>query len=257
MGSASLNSVDGTLLCSASAKSRSRVFWLGNGVITKQIPNADYGLFSPDGALYFYTKGGTLFICTTTNQVVRSFELRSALESLVWSGDSRSLIMCAGEYSKGSLPNYVVSRYEIATGKTSILLRTVDCFRPVTTNDADLIYLLRKQRPELADGPCDIVRYSISTKSLTKVDLPEGRYFLFDSLTVSPNGRIVMFDGGGALFVIDLHMNKIIDCVDLREHPFAADFTWSSDSSYVIFALMQRQLVKYVVPKDESGQPEE
>lgn len=254
-GFASLNNLDETLFVTAGKGTSLRAFWLRNGVIVKRIPDGALGMFSPDGRFYSYSQGSSLVVCDEKDSIIRKFKFCGSLvESVTWSGDSKSLVVCTVDDES----RYLVSRYDVASGKTFVLLSTREYFHPVTISDSDTLFLLKKRDPDAPATDSDIVRYSLSTKVFSKVCLPPASYHIWDSFTISPDGRIAVFMGvifdlwetSEALYVVDLTQGRLLDCIDLKNDSVSA-FAWRADSSYVIFSLNLKKIVRYEIPKDK------
>lgn len=78
------------------------------------------------------------------------------------------------------------------------------------------------------------------------------KLWIFDYYTVSPNGKIIVFQNchneDSAMYIINLENSKIIDRVP-APYGQLANYSWKPDSSYFVFTTDMKAVYKYTIPK--------
>lgn len=248
-GYASFNSKDGSLLINHSSKGNKEIYWYKDNKIIKRIPNVTLGLVSPSGDYYsYYNKTeNILYIFKENSQLMNKFIIKNFNDS-TWSYDSKYIYWC--EYGK---KDYIVHRINIFTGVNEHLLDSKRIYiSPIATNDNDVLFLLESIHPKESDSDYNIVKYDLIKKKIEKVILPPIKdLFIFDSYTISPNGKIVVFEdaNSGYVYIVDLVKVKIIDKITLPSNSSPGYYSWKNDSSYFIFNVTGQEIDKYIIPK--------
>jgi Tol biopolymer transport system component len=127
-------------------------------------------------------------------------------------------------------------------------------FNPVMAEDENTIYFLKYNTSDYFDPGSDIVRYDLTNKKFEKLNFSSiQKLWIYDDYTVSPNGKIVVFQNchqeDSALYVIDLENLKVIDRVPVSNGDLLSNYSWKPDSSFCIFTSDSKVFYKYTIPK--------
>jgi len=248
-GYASLNSKDGSLLVNYSdLKGNKGIYWYKDKKIINRIPNVMDGSVSPNGDYYsFYNKSeNMLYIFKENGQLMNKFNIEGFTSGSTWSYDSKYIYW--DEYGE----KYIY-RIDIFTGTKELILESKRIYNsPVAINNPDILYLLERISPNDSDSDSNIVKYDLKNNKIEKVILPPIKdLFIFDSYSISPNGKIAVFpdEHSGNMYVIDIMKNKIIDTIMMPDPSHPQKYSWESDSSYFIFNVTGQEIDKYTIPK--------
>lgn len=255
-GYAVLNNKDDSLLVTyySHKNSNKGIFWYKQGKKVKTINGAVNGSISPDGSYYSYVKNSELCIFKENGSLVKKVNVvGDEQESIAWSYDSKQLYVCRYQNRK-----YNIYCINIQSGTMKLILRS-NYYHPVPIIDNNKIFLLEDEVP-YEPSNAKIIQYDLKTGKATLVKLPPIKdLFIYGEFTVSPDGRIVIFNSQGKIYVVDIVDQRIIDTFELpgefeiSETPDISNFSWKPDDSYVIFAYYSTKpefgIYKYTLPK--------
>lgn len=231
------------------------LYWYQDGKIIKNLDIEDflgYLSISPDGNYYLYVLDEEVYVNDSKDKMIVKIPIQDYIDSVVWSYDSKTFYIC----EKGDFDQ--IYSYDITTGIKKEILRSTrenQYLHLVTVKNSNVIYLLENLNDDPSDPFifCDIVKYDLTKKELTKIVLPKLENFcLTYDFSVSPDEKIILFknifDGKENTYVINKKMSKIIDEIPYLNNPgftSGAIYSWKVDSSYVIFTADFKIIYKY------------
>lgn len=224
------------------------VYWYRKDKIVKKINGATFGMFSPDGKYYSYVKDGAVHVFDMEDNLLASLPLlgKRVLVSIRWSYDSKYIYVSEIE------EKYYVYRFNLKTlEREEIINSEKRYYYPITVKNADILYLLRNKLPRSVAGiDCEIIRYDIQEKTFEQVKLPDiDNLHIYETFTVSPDERFIMFLGSSEIHIIDQINMKEIDTIPLGNEIFS----WDTESHYVLLTLTLKEVYKYIIPGLESN----
>jgi len=250
IGYASLSSTDDTLLVSygysfPDEQKPGTTFWVRNGKKIKSINNLDHTKISPDGNHYMYIKNHVIYVNDKKDTTIRKISTLDMIRPGEWSYDSKSFYFMDRDY---------IYNYNISTGVKKVILLKKQYCKIITVKNNNVIYLLKDTNDDPIEPTREIYRYDILKKEFTQITLPKLKNFsVTDDFTISPDEKIIMFNniflGMKHLYVIDAINFKFIDELETPmncRNDF--DYSWKTDSSYVIFTMDYKEIYKYTIP---------
>jgi WD40 repeat protein len=255
-GYAVLNNKDESLIVTYfnNIQESNGVFWYKEGKKTIITSCAENGSVSPDGKYYFYTKNKELYIFRDNKSLVCKIVLMEEPESLVWAYNSEQLYVCVCKNSNNDI--YCIS---VQNGTIKNIMSS-KFYHPITVRDPNKLFLLEDIEPNAPASNAKIVQYDLKTKKVVFVKIPYIKdLYIYQYFTVSPDGRVVIFNSNGKIYIVDIVNKKVIESFELpgnfkiTETPDVSDYSWKSDGSYVIFAYYSGKpeygIYKYTLPK--------
>jgi hypothetical protein len=235
----------------SNGKGKRWVEWKRGGKTLKRIDNAGGCKCSLDGKYYAYLnlsdeRNKAICINNDNNETIAVFELGKYGADFFWAFNSKYLFIKKRENNSET----ILYKYNIFEKTSEKILDLSIYFAPVIVEDEKVIYLLKiKDNTE-----SDIVRYDLSNKKFKTLSFPSiPKLWIFDYYTVSPNGKILVFQNchneDSAMYIINLENSKIIDRVSVPEGGLISDYSWKPDSSHFVFTTDMKVVYKYTIPK--------
>ncbi len=247
IGYASLSSIGDTLLVSygysfPDEQKPGTTFWFRNGKKIRSITNLNNTRISPDGNYYMYVKNHVIYVNDKKDKIIGKISTQDIIMPGEWSCDSKSFYFMSEDY---------IYNYNIATGIKKVILSKKQYCKIIPVKNNNVIYLLKDTNDDPIEPTREIYRYDILKKEFTQIMLPKIKNFaVTDDFTISPNEKVIMFNniflGMKYLFVIDANnfeiINKFDTPMDCRNN---FNYSWKTDSSYVIFTMDYKEIYKY------------
>ncbi len=252
-GSAVLDNEDESLIIMESKRDGNiwdrRIYWYSNGKEKKEIQNATYAAKSVDNKYFSYISNHNLNIFDNA-------------------GNIKNILKYDGKYIFYALPvfssylyyyekdkKYKIIKYDIETGKQEEIIATdkYQYINPVTVSNTNFIYLLENHNFGEGSEKCTIVKFFLDNSKFENLKIPIAKYEIKNSYTISPNNKYLIFANNldFYLYIIDIEKNKVIDKIEIpKQYEPPEIYSWRNDSSYVIFSFGNKQIVKYVIPKE-------
>jgi hypothetical protein len=194
-----------------------------------------------------YEKDNILYVYDQQDRLLNRTSVKDLYYPLVWSYDSKKIYFC--EQAEGN----ITYCFEIEKGiKKRILISKRVYFHPLTVLNENILFFLENTIPDEAGAICNIVKYNLLSKKFEKIKLPKIEDLnIFQAYTISPNGKIALFENttDGFIYVVDISKIYIIDKIELAMNSSPEAFSWSLDSSYVTFTMTWKEIYKYTIPK--------
>jgi hypothetical protein len=229
------------------------IYYYKNNKKWNEIKGVSYGTISPNGKLFTYIKRDTLMLFDKKGKLFKKININSNnIDTITWSLDSKYLYISLFE-DKTNL-----YRIDIAKGKNEKICSFDDCMKPVPLKNNNEFVWMQSKDPKAAASDCNLVKYNYISKKFNQVKIPLIKdLYIYEDFTISPNGKILMFQSKKTIYVIDLVKQKIISKFTLPgfafpELPDIGEYSWKSDSSYVVFSCLLSQhygIYKYTVPQ--------
>jgi Tol biopolymer transport system component len=229
------------------------VFWYKQGKKVKTINGIANVTISHDGACYSYTKNKNLYIFKENGVLFRKIVLIDEPESIVWSYDSKQQYVCIFQNTKSNI--YCI---DVQSGVLKQILRS-QYYHPITTNDNNKLFLLEPKDTSGAGTDDKIIKYDLKSKKSTIVKLPFIKdLYIHEHFTVSPDGKLIIFESRGIVYVVNNISQTIIDTFELpgssiiTQSSEVLHYSWKSDGTYVIITYdfgTEYGIYKYTLPK--------
>ena len=226
------------------------VEWNRGGKTFKRVDNIIGCKYSPDGKYYAYLNlsNKTINIKNNNDETIATIETGEYNRSFFWAYNSTYLLIKRYENN-----TTVINKYNIFKKTIEKIFEGI-YFNPVMAEDENTIYFLKYNTSDYFDPGSDIVRYDLTNKKFEKLNFSSiQKLWIYDDYTVSPNGKIVVFQNchqeDSALYVIDLENLKVIDRVPVPNGDLLSNYSWKPDSSFFIFTSDSKVFYKYTIPK--------
>lgn len=226
------------------------VEWNRGGNTFKRVDNIIGCKYSPDGKYYAYfnLSDETINIRNNNDETIATIETDEHNRSFFWAYNSTHLLIEKYENNTN-----VINKYNIFE-KTIEKIFEANYFNPVMVEDENIIYFLKYNTSDYFDPGSDIVRYDLINKKFEKLSFPSiQKLWIFDNYTVSPNGKIIVFQNchneDSAMYIINLENSKVIDRVPVPEGGLISNYSWKPDGSFFVFTTDLRVVYKYTIPK--------